>query len=58
LERQLREAERQLTSLREAAQGVLSAAAAPDYDEEAIRNALWRVVDLALAAAGDQQASQ
>jgi hypothetical protein len=37
-------------ALREAARAARSQAAAPDYDEEAIREYLWRVVDLVLAA--------
>src|SRR5262245_26374576 len=38
----------QLRELRERAKAAKSQAAAPDYDEEAIRAALWAVVDLAL----------
>lgn len=41
-----------LEAMREAARRAKSIAAAPDYDEEAIRDALWAVVDAALAASG------
>jgi hypothetical protein len=47
----LAEARAQVERMREAASRAKSVAAAPDYDEEAIRDALWAVVDLALAAA-------
>ena len=42
--------ENALREIKEAAKTASARAAAPDYDEEAIRTALWRVVDLALAA--------
>lgn len=37
-----------LRQIREAAKAARAQAAAPDYDEEAIRGDLWRVVHLAL----------
>ena len=42
-------AEAQLARCREAAKRVKSQAAAPEYDEEAIRELLWHLVDVALA---------
>ncbi len=45
-------AEEALRQTRELAKRAKSQAAAPDYDEEAIRDLLWATVDAALAAAG------
>jgi hypothetical protein len=45
-----REQNRLLQTLRVKAKTAKSVAAAPDYDEEAIRDALWAVVDAALGA--------
>jgi len=42
-------AESDRAALLEAAKAAKSQAAAPDYDEEAIRDSLWALVDLALA---------
>lgn len=44
-----------LDAHREAAKAARFAAAAPDYDEEAIRGALWALVDLVLAADVDRR---
>lgn len=52
LARELARVQREAAALREAAKRAKSVAAAPDYDEEAIRDALWAVVDLALARGG------
>lgn len=49
---ELARVQREAAELREAAKRAKSVAAAPDYDEEAIRDALWAVVDLALARGG------
>jgi hypothetical protein len=46
LEREQAEAE--LARVRQLAKSARSVAAAPDYDEMAIRDALWAVVDAAL----------
>ena len=48
-------AEAQVEALRGKAKAAKSAAAAPDYDEEAIRDALWAVVDEALASLPPQE---
>lgn len=44
--------------LRELAGRAKSQAAAPDYDEEAIRDALWALVDAALTAQPEEGARQ
>lgn len=44
----VRELEAALSRVREKARSALATAAAPDYDEEAIRCALWATVDEAL----------
>jgi len=54
LQRQKKLADAQVEALREKAKTARAIAAAPDYDEEAIRAALWAVVDEALASLAPQ----